>query len=164
VNLTLENMHPDEWQAVRIIYQEGIDTGQATFETAVPSWEEWDASKLSTGRLVAKMDGSIAGWVALNPVSQREVYAGIVEVSIYVAGAFRGQGVGMALLQAAVESSERAGYWMLQAVMFPENEASVTLHRACGFRLVGKREKVARHHGVWRDTVLMERRSQIVGV
>ena len=157
-------MHPDEWQAVRIIYQEGIDTGQATFETAVPSWEEWDASKLSTGRLVAKMDGSIAGWVALNPVSQREVYAGIVEVSIYVAGAFRGQGVGMALLQAAVESSERAGYWMLQAVMFPENEASVTLHRACGFRLVGKREKVARHHGVWRDTVLMERRSQIVGV
>ena len=157
-------MRPDDWQVVWIIYQEGIDTGQATFETAVPSWEEWDAGKLSTGRLVAKMGGSIAGWAALNPVSQREVYAGIAEVSIYVADAVRGQGVGKALLQAVVESSERAGYWMLQAVMFPENEASVTLHRACGFRLVGKREKVARHYGVWRDTVLMERRSQIVGV
>jgi phosphinothricin acetyltransferase len=156
-------MQADDWQAVRIIYQEGIDTGQATFETAVPSWEEWDAGKLSTSRLVAKMDGSIAGWAALNPVSQREVYAGIAEVSIYVAGAFHGQGVGTALLQAVIESSERAGYWMLQAVMFPENEASVALHKACGFRIVGKRKKVARHYGVWRDTILMERRSQVVG-
>ena len=157
-------MQVNDWQAVRVIYQEGIDTGQATFETAVPPWEEWDAGKLSTGRLVAKMGGSIAGWAALNPVSQREVYAGIEEVSIYVAGALRGEGVGKALLQAVAESSERAGYWMLQAVMFPENEASVALHKACGFRLVGKREKVGLHHGVWRDTVLMERRSKIVGV
>ena len=164
MNLSLEVMQADDWQAVRIIYQEGIDTGQATFETAVPSWEEWDASKLSTGRLVAKMGGSIAGWTALNLVSQREVYAGIAEVSIYAAGAFRGEGIGKALLQAVVESSERAGYWMLQAVMFPENEASITLYRLCGFRLVGKREKVGLHHGVWRDTVLMERRSKIVGV
>jgi len=157
-------MQADDWEAVRIIYQEGIDTGQATFETAVPSWEEWDAGKLSTGRIVAKLGGSIAGWAALNPVSQREVYAGIAEVSIYVAGAVRGEGVGKAVLQAVVASSERAGYWMLQAVMFPENGASVALHRACGFRLVGKREKVARQYGVWRDTVLMERRSQKVGV
>ena len=157
-------MQADDWQAVRIIYQEGIDTGQATFETAVSSWEEWDAGKLSTGRLVARMGGSIAGWAALSPVSKREVYAGIAEVSIYMASSVRGEGIGKALLQAVVESSERAGYWMLQAVMFPENEASVALHRACGFRLVGKREKVGLHHGVWRDTVLMERRSRIVGV
>ena len=157
-------MRPEEWQAVRCIYQEGIDTGQATFETAVPSWEEWDAGKLSTCRLVARMDGSIAGWAALSLVTRREVYAGIAEVSIYVAGAVRGQGVGRVLLQALVDCSERTGCWCLQAVMFPENEASVALHRACGFRLVGKREKVARHYGVWRDTVLMERRSQKVGV
>ncbi len=156
-------MGPDEWQTVSTIFQEGIDTGQATFETVVPSWAEWDAGKISSCRLVAKMDGSIVGWAALSPVSQREVYAGIAEVTIYVAGAARGEGVGKVLLQALVESSERADYWMLQAVMFPENEASVALHRVCGFRIVGRREKVGRHHGAWRDTVLMERRSQIVG-
>ena len=148
MNLTLESMGPDDWQAVSTIYREGIETGQATFETAVPSWAEWDAGEISSCRLVAKMDGSIVGWTALSPVSQREVYAGIAEVTIYVAGADRGEGVGKALLQ---------------AVMFPENEASVALHIACGFRIVGMREKVARLHGVWRNTVLMERRSQIVG-
>lgn len=164
MNLTVERMRPAAWEAVRTIYQEGIDTGQATFESAVPSWEEWDAGKLTACRLVVRVDGSIAGWAALSPVSRREVYAGIAEVSIYVAGAVRGQGVGRALLRALVDCSERAGFWMLQAVMFPENEASVALHRACGFRLVGKRENVARHYGIWRDTVLMERRSRVVGV
>lgn len=157
-------MQPEEWQAVRTVYQEGIDSGQATFETAVPSWDEWNASKLPACRIVATIDESIAGWAALSPVSEREVYAGIAEVSVYVAGDVRGQGVGKALLRELIVRSEHNGYWMLQAVMFPENEASVVLHKACGFRIVGSREKVARHHGVWRDTVLMERRSQIVGI
>ena len=156
-------MQPEDWQIVRNIYQEGIDTGQATFETAVPSWEDWDAHKLSDCRLVARKDGLIAGWAVLSPVSMREVYAGIAEIGIYVAAAFRGQGVGKALMQAVVTCSEDKGYWMLQAVMFPENQASVAMHKACGFRIVGKREKIARHHGIWRDTVMLERRSQIVG-
>ena len=162
--LTFERLEPEDWQAVRTIYQEGIDSGQATFETEVPSLEEWNASKLSACRLIARVDGSTAGWAALSPVSQRQVYAGIAEVSVYVSGAVRGRGVGRALLQEVVDSSERAGFWMLQAVMFPENEASVALHRACGFRLVGKREKVAQYHGIWRDTILMERRSRKVGI
>jgi len=156
-------MQPDNWQAVRGIYQEGIDTGQATFETTVPSWEEWDASKLSACRLVARIDGLIVGWAALSSISQREVYAGIAEISIYVADAIRGQGVGRELLQALVACSEQNGYWTLQAVMFPENQSSVALHRKCGFRVVGRRERIARQYGIWRDTVMMERRSQLVG-
>ncbi len=157
-------MEAEDWPAVRIIYHEGIETGQATFETAVPSWDEWDAGKIPSCRFVARLDGVVVGWAALSPVSQREVYAGIAEVSIYMAGAARGQGIGKALLSALVESSERAGFWMLQAVMFPENEASVALHTACGFRIVGKRELIACHRGIWRDTILMERRSRIVRV
>lgn len=157
-------MEQEDWPAVRVIYQDGIETGQATFETAVPSWADWDASKLPSCRFVARLRGVVVGWTALSPVSRREVYAGIAEVSIYMASGARGQGLGRALLQALVESSEQAGYWMLQAVMFPENEASVALHTACGFRVVGKRELVACHRGIWRDTILMERRSRIVGV
>ncbi len=160
----MERMEPDDWQAVRMIYQEGIETGQATFETAVPSWADWDAGKISSCRFVAKLDGLVAGWAALSPISQRKVYAGIAEVSIYVASAARGQGIGKVLLRTLVGCSERAGYWMLQAVMFPENEASVVLHKACGFRIVGRRERVARHHGIWRDTILLERRSRVVGI
>lgn len=157
-------MEQEDWPAVRVIYQDGIETGQATFETAVPSWADWDAGKLLSCRFVARLRGVVVGWAALSPVSRREVYAGIAEVSIYMASGVRGQGLGRALLQALVESSEQAGYWMLQAVMFPENEASVALHTACGFRVVGKRELVACHRGIWRDTILMERRSRIVGV
>jgi phosphinothricin acetyltransferase len=156
-------MQPHDWEAVRAIYQEGIDTGQATFETTVPSWEEWNARKLAGPRLLARLQETIVGWAALSPVSKRPVYAGIAEVSIYVAADVRGQGIGKALLRELIARSERRGLWMLQAVMFPENMASVALHRACGFRIVGIREKIGRHYGIWRDTVLLERRSQIVG-
>jgi phosphinothricin acetyltransferase len=163
VNLKIESMQPHDWEAVRAIYEEGIDTGQATFETAVPSWEEWDAGKLADPRLVIRLKDTIVGWAALSPVSKRPVYAGIAEVSIYVAADVRGRGVGKALLRELISRSERCGLWMLQAVMFPENRASVALHRACGFRIVGIREKIGRHHGIWRDTIFLERRSQIVG-
>ena len=163
MNTLLAPLQPEDWPAVRRIYQEGIDTRQATFETAVPSWEEWDAGKLASCRIVARTDDKIVGWAALSPVSRREVYAGIAEVSVYVTEQARGHGLGKALLKKLIDCSERSGLWMLQALMFPENEASVALHRICGFRLVGKREKIAKHYGVWRDTVLMERRSPIVG-
>ena len=164
MNLTVEIMRADDWQAVRLIYQEGLDTGQATFETDVPSWEVWDGSKHAGCRLVAKSSQKIVGWAALSPISKREVYAGVAEVSIYVATANWRQGVGKRLLRALVKASEQAGFWMLQASVFPENEASIVLHKACGFRIVGMREHIARHHGVWRDTVILERRSQLVGV
>jgi phosphinothricin acetyltransferase len=157
-------MRAADWQAVRLIYQEGLETGLATFETDVPSWEVWDSSKHVDGRLVAKSGETIVGWAALSPVSKREVYAGVAEVTIYVATAVHRQGVGKQLLRALVKASEQAGLWMLQASVFPENEASVALHRACGFRIVGKREHIARHHGIWRDTIILERRSQLVGV
>ncbi len=155
-------MQVEDWPQVRTIYQEGIDTGQATFETAVPSWSAWDAGKHTTCRFVVRMNGVLAGWCALSPVSTREVYAGIAEASIYIAAVFRGEGIGKTLLQAMVTCADENGFWTLQAVMFPENQASVALHQACGFRMVGRRQKIARHHGAWRDTVLLERRSQAV--
>ncbi len=163
MNYLLAPLQPEDWPAVRKIYQEGIATRQATFETAVPSWSEWDASKIASCRFVARTDDKILGWAALSPVSQREVYAGIAEVSVYVAEKARGHGLGKALLQKLIDCSERSGFWTLQAMMFPENEASVALHHVCGFRVVGKREKIGKHYGVWRDTLLLERRSQIVG-
>jgi phosphinothricin acetyltransferase len=163
VNYLLAPLQPEDWPAVRKIYQEGMDTGQATFETAVPSWADWHAGKVASCRFVARTDAKIVGWAALSPVSSREVYAGLAEVSLYVAEEARGHGLGKALLRKLIDCSERSGFWMLQAMMFPENEASVALHRACGFRVVGKREKIGKHHGVWRDTVLLERRSPIVG-
>ncbi|NCF69650.1 MAG: GNAT family N-acetyltransferase [Chloroflexi bacterium] len=163
MNLTVDKMRAGDWQAVRRIYQEGLETGQATFETDVPSWEVWNSSKHIDGRLVAKSEDKIVGWAALSPVSKREVYAGVAEVSIYVTTAVRGEGIGKLLLRALVEASEQAGIWTLQASVFPENETSVALHAACGFRIVGQREHIARHHGVWRNTILLERRSQQVG-
>jgi phosphinothricin acetyltransferase len=162
-NLSIEPMQPADWPAVRAIYREGIATGNATFETEAPEWEQWDSGHLPICRLVARRDGQIVGWAALSPVSGRCVYAGVAEVSVYVAAAARGQGVGKALLAALVAESERAGLWTLQAGIFPENAASLALHRACGFREVGRRERIGQMHGVWRDIVLMERRSKIVG-
>lgn len=153
-----------DWEAVRSIYAEGIATGEATFETAVPGWSDWDAKHLAGCRLAARRDDRIVGWTALSGVSDRPVYRGVAEVSIYIAEAERGAGVGKALLTAAVEASERAGIWMLQGVMFPENAASVRLHRACGFREVGNRCRIGQLRGKWRDTLLMERRSEVVGV
>ena len=155
---------PDDWPAVRAIYAEGIATGQATFETAVPDWPAWDAARLACCRLAARGGAALVGWATLGPVSARPVYGGVAEVSVYVAAAARGQGVGRALLAALVAASEAAGIWTLQASIFPENAASLALHRACGFRVVGRRERIGLHHGTWRDTLMLERRSSRVGV
>jgi L-amino acid N-acyltransferase YncA len=152
----------EDWEAVRAIYQEGIETRQATFETTVPAWDKWDAAKRTDCRLVLRKNGTIIGWAALNPVSGREVYRGVAESSIYIAQAERARGYGRLLLAALVEASEAAGIWTLQATVFPENEASFRLHRACGFRVVGVRERIGQHYGRWRDTCLLERRSDVI--
>ena len=157
-------MQNEDWPQVQGIYREGIETGNATFETQVPEWEVWDGKTRPQPRLVARLDGQVVGWAALSSVSARAVYAGVCEVSVYVAAAARGQGVGKKLLQALVQASEELGIWTLQASIFPENQASIAIHEQCGFRVLGRREKIAQHRGRWRDTVLMERRSQIVGV
>ena len=164
IPVTLEVMTAQDWEKVRHIYQEGLATGNATFETQAPEWEAWDARHLSTCRLVARQGEVILGWAALSPVSSRAVYAGVAEVSIYVGTAARGQGIGQALLTALITESENSGIWTLQASIFPENVASVQLHLRHGFRELGRRERNAQLHGVWRDTVILERRSTVVGM
>ena len=151
-----------DWEAVAAIFEEGIATRLATFETAAAAWSEWDAGHLTEHRFVAEEGGEVLGWAALSPVSSRCVYEGVAEVSVYVGEQARGQGVGRALLGALVEGSERAGIWTLQAGVFPENRASLALHRRCGFRTVGVRERLGRLDGAWRDVVLLERRSEVV--
>jgi L-amino acid N-acyltransferase YncA len=163
MELTLRGMSPADWPAVRDIYLEGIATGDATFETEAPTWEEWDAAHRADCRLVALEDGRVVGWSALSPVSHRSVYAGVAEVSVYVAAAARGHGRGRALLNRLIEESERAGIWTLQSGTFPENVASLALQESCGFRRVGVRRRPGRLNGVWRDVVLLERRSAVVG-
>ena len=158
----MRHLRSADWPEVARIFDEGIATGNATFETEVPSREAWDAGHLSEHRLVAERDGRVIGWIALAPVSSRECYAGIAEVSAYVAADARGEGVGGELLAAVVESSERAGIWTLETGVFPENETSLRLLRRFGFRAVGTRERIGRLHGVWRDVVLLERRSEVV--
>ena len=154
----------DHWPAVRAIYTEGMATGTATFATEPPTWKSWDSGHLAACRLVAIDDTDhVLGWVALSPVSGRCVYAGVAEVSVYVAAAARGCGVGRALMRALVAESEQHGLWTLQAGIFPENMASVRLHEAVGFRVVGRRERIGQLRGVWRDTLLLERRSDVVG-
>lgn len=160
---TVEEMQARHWPEARAVYLEGIATGHATFETDAPGWEDWDASHLPFARLVAVAGGRVAGWAALGRVSRRAVYAGVAEVSVYVGRESRGAGVGRALLSSLVGASERGGVWTLQAGIFPENAASLALHRACGFREVGRRERIGRLGGVWRDTLLLERRSRVVG-
>jgi L-amino acid N-acyltransferase YncA len=161
--VAIDPMEPPDWPEVRAIYEEGVATGNATFETSAPDWEGWNAKHLEAARLVARRDGQILGWVALSPVSSRCVYSGVAEVSIYVAASARGQGVGKILLLAAVSASEEAGIWTLQAGIFPENLASIMLHRSCGFREVGVRMRLGQLAGLWRDVMLLERRSTIVG-
>jgi L-amino acid N-acyltransferase YncA len=158
----IRELRPDDWPAVRAIYQEGIRGGDATFETEAPSWELWTAAHPEP-RLVADREGSVVGWAAVSPASSRRCYRGVGEVSVYVAESARGSGVGRALLERLVECSEQAGYWTLTAGMFPENEASIRLHKACGFREVGVRERLGESGGVWRDVLLLERRSTLVG-
>ena len=159
----IENMREDDWDAVKRIYEEGIATGNATVDTDAPAWELWNTSHRLDCRLVAKEAGLIIGWAALSPVSLRKAYSGVAEVSVYVAEQFRGQGAGKLLLESLVSSSESAGVWTLQAMIFMENKASVALHISCGFRSVGTRERIGCLYGRWRNTLLMERRSNIVG-
>jgi L-amino acid N-acyltransferase YncA len=156
-------LRPADWDDVARIYAEGIATGDATFETDVPDWERWDAAHMPGHRLAATAGGVLVGWAALSAVSERCVYAGVAEVSVYVAADARGRGVGAALLEALIASSEAGGVWTLQAGVFPENEASVRLHERAGFRVVGRRTRLGRLHGAWRDVLLMERRSPVVG-
>jgi L-amino acid N-acyltransferase YncA len=162
--LLVETMQPNDWPAVRSIYLEGIATGHATFETAAPSWEDWDASHHQFGRLVAREAGRVVGWAALSPVSRRQVYSGVAEVSVYVRSDSRGQGVGRALLERLISESEQKGIWTLQASVFPENAATIGLHRGCGFREAGRRERIGKMNDEWRDTLLLERRSRVAGI
>jgi phosphinothricin acetyltransferase len=162
MSLELRDLLPDDWTEVARIFEEGIATGNATFETEVPSWEDWDRAHLAEHRFVAERDGRVCGWIAAVPVSSRRCYAGVAELSVYVGEDARGQGVGAELLAAVVESSERAGIWTLQTGVFPENAASQALLRRFGFRAIGTQERVGRLHGIWRDVVLLERRSEVV--
>jgi len=156
-------MSPADWDSVCQIYREGLATGNATFERAAPDWAKWDAGHLPHCRLVMRRAGEVLGWAALSAVSARAVYAGVAEVSVYVAAHARGAGVGVALLQSLSAASELNGIWTLQASIFPENPASIAIHRKCGFRVVGTREAIGFMDGRWRDTVLMERRSRVAG-
>src|SRR5215468_4540315 len=157
---TIDTMKETDWEQVRSIYLEGIYSGDATFETDAPAWEIWNAGHLPSCRLVARSSEIVKGWAALSPVSSRCVYAGVAEVSIYVGRNYSAQGLGRALLTALIAASESHGLWTLQAGIFPENEASINLHRRFGFREVGRRERIGKMNGRWRDTALFERRSQ----
>jgi L-amino acid N-acyltransferase YncA len=157
-------MQTDDWPAIQKIYSEGIANGNATFETETPEWTKWDQAHRQDCRLVARDSQRILGWAALSPVSSRRVYSGVAEVSIYVEAGARGRGVGRALLQSLVEQSERCGIWTLQAGIFPENVPSISLHKSCGFREVGLRQKLGQRCGIWRDVLLLEHRSSNVGL
>src|SRR5262245_41833528 len=159
----LRRLEPRDWPAVADIYWNGMRSGLATFETEVPTWEAWDAGHLPDHRLVADLLGEVVGWAALSPVSSRHCYAGVVENSVYIAAGARGLGIGRKLLDTLIAGAEAAGIWTIQTSIFPENRASLVLHERCGFRVVGTRERVAKRDGVWRDTVFLERRSEVVG-
>ena len=160
MRLSIRSMTPEDWPAVARIYQEGMDTNLATFQTECPSWDEWNAAHLTKCRLVAVVDDAVAGWAALSPYSSRSVYSGVAHLSIYIGQEARGVGVGKALLTAMIAASEEAGFWTLQSGIMENNTASIALHSGCGFRMVGYREKIGQDRfGVWRNTVLMERRS-----
>jgi L-amino acid N-acyltransferase YncA len=164
LDFAIRPMRIEDWPAVRNIYCEGIATGNATFETGIPEWSRWDQSHLQDCRLIAQHSEQILGWAALSPVSSRHAYSGVAEVSVYVAAGTRGHGVGKMLLQSLVEHSERCGMWTLQAGIFPENAASIALHKSCGFRGIGLRKKLGQLGGIWRDVLLLERRSSSVGI
>ena len=164
MSVDIVEMVPEDWEQVSAIYQDGIDTGNATFETCAPPWETWNAAHLPICRLVARDGNLILGWAALSPTSKRSVYAGVAESSIYIDKDHRGKGIGNALLDALVSDSEKNGLWTLQTGIFPENIASLSLHKSHGFRVVGTRERIGKRNGVWRDVLLMERRSKRVGI
>lgn len=159
-DIAITNFTQEDWPVISEIYRQGIATGVATFETQIPSWEQWDAAHSTSCRLKAEMNNEIAGWAALSPVSKREVYRGVAEVSIYIASNFRKLGIGKLLLQHLIKESEAEGFWTLQAGIFSQNKASIALHKALGFREIGFREKVAKLHDIWYDNTLLERRSK----
>ncbi len=162
--MKIRKLEPTDWDAVSEIYAEGIATRSATFETEVPSWESWNGAHISDCRFVAEVDGTVRGWAALSPVSDRCVYGGVAEVSVYVAAFSRGHGLGSELPSQVVRASEDAGFWTLQAGLFAENAGSLKLHERAGFRLVGVRERLGKLDGRWRDVLLLERRSEQTGV
>ncbi|UCE92566.1 MAG: N-acetyltransferase [Flavobacteriaceae bacterium] len=153
-----------DWEAVSRIYEEGIATGVATFEKEIPSWKEWDANHLKSCRIVARNKNEVLGWAALSPVSSRCVYGGVAEVSVYVAANARGLGVGKILMKRLIAESESEGFWTLQAGIFPENKNSIRLHEKSGFRIIGYRERIGQLDGVWKDNILLERRSSKIGL
>lgn len=164
-NVFMEPLLPNHWDAVKAIYESGIATGNATFQLTAPAtWELWDTGHTQHSRFVAVIDNKVIGWVALSPTSARDCYKGVYELSIYIDSDYRGNGIGNLLMHTVVESSETAGVWCLYSSTFPENKASIALQKKFGFREIGFREKIAEQHGVWRDTVLLERRSKVVGI
>jgi len=163
VTPSIAQMRPEDWPAVEAIYAAGIATGDATFETDTPPWQQWDSGHLPDHRFVASVGDEIAGWVAAAPVSDRCAYAGVVEHSVYVAPRHQGHGIGRALLEALIASTEVAGIWTIQSGIFPENTASLRLHTAAGFRVIGTRERIGQRDGRWRDVVWIERRSAAIG-
>ena len=164
MNYRIDAMVANDWPEVSAIYEEGIATGLATFETAAPSWEQWNEAHFEVGRLVARAKGNVIGRVPLSPTSRREVYSGVIDESIYIAASARGMGVGKSLLEALIKESEQSGIWSLQAGIFRDNKASIALHRNCGFRVIGHQERKALLNGVWHDVFLMERRSKVAGL
>lgn len=161
----IDEMTQGDWEEVAKIYLEGINTGVATFQTEVPTWEDWNKSHIKFCRLVARSGSKVLGWAALSPTSSRCVYSGVSEVSIYISDRYRGQGIGTFLLNNLIKKSEENGFWTLQSGIMKENAASIALHKRCGFREIGIKEKVGKmSNGKWQDVVLMERRSKIVGV
>jgi Sortase and related acyltransferases len=165
MNYTIEEMKASDWEEVAQIYLEGINTGIATFQNSIPNFEDWDNSHIKSCRLVAKSEGKVLGFAALSPTSSRPVYSGVAEVSIYIGEIHKGLGIGHALMTNIIKLSEENNFWTLQSGIIRENTASIELHKKCGFREIGIREKVAKmDNGIWHDTVLMERRSAIVGV
>ncbi|WP_454047508.1 N-acetyltransferase family protein [Chryseobacterium sp. Marseille-Q8038] len=162
--MEIKEIKKEHFPEIAEIYRQGLETGNATFETSVPLWEKWDKGKLKHSRLAAVIDGVVVGWVALSAVSDRCVYGGVAEVSIYISNDHKGKGIGRALMSKLVEESEVNGIWTLQSGMFPENEATIVLHQRLGFRIVGFREKIGKLGDIWRDTIIMERRSKTIGI
>lgn len=161
--IQIRGLVEEDWDFVRSIYLAGIASGHATFETETPNWAQWNSAHLPAPRLVALSSETIVGWAALSRVSMRAAYAGVAEVSVYVGEEMRGRGIGKLLLETLVRESEQNGIWTLQASIFPENFASISLHKSCGFREVGSRERIGKLKGIWRNTLLLERRSKEIG-
>ena len=164
MDFVIEKMKDEDWSKVASVYREGIATGNSTLEKEPPEWEKWDKDHLRNCRLVARAQGKVIGWAALSPVSTRCAYSGVAEVSLYITTSARGIGVGKTLFRAVIKESEQAGIWTLQGQIFPENISSIAMSKSCGFREVGYREHIGQMNGVWRDVILMERRSKTVGV